>query len=88
MTAKISLLREIYNTEVDLADSGMQTFVKENRDWLIPYAVFCVLRDKGLPPAGTPLEELAIFANSHEKECGFFYFVQYHLHLQLLSASR
>lgn len=38
------------NREVILKDRNFKKFIKENEDWLIPYAAFCVLRDKYQTP--------------------------------------
>jgi 4-alpha-glucanotransferase len=48
MQVKRRLCREIYqhHQAAILADAGIHKFLKHNRDWLIPYAVFCLLRDR------------------------------------------
>lgn len=72
-----------------------QTFFKNNQEWLVPYAVFSYLRDKN----GTPefnkwaehqtynKEEIDVLANPKSviyQDISFFYFLQYHLHNQLI----
>jgi 4-alpha-glucanotransferase len=44
---KRRLTREIYqhHQAAVLTDDGIHKFLKVNRDWLLPYAVFCLLRD-------------------------------------------
>ncbi|MDO4735421.1 MAG: 4-alpha-glucanotransferase [Bacteroidia bacterium] len=48
LATKLSFLNHWYNQEKNniLAKRGFKSFVKQNREWLEPYAAFCVLRDK------------------------------------------
>ncbi len=91
--AKMKYLRKMYEQlGARCMDSkSFRDFEKHNRAWLMPYAVFSVLRDK----YGTAnFEEwktftkyaekrCAAFAERNEKEVGFYYYVQYHLDRQL-----
>ncbi len=91
--AKMNYLRKLYEQlGARCMDSkSFRDFEKRNREWLMPYAVFSVLRDK----YGTAnFEEwktftkyaekrCAAFAERNEKEVGFYYYVQYHLDRQL-----
>lgn len=91
--AKVKYLRKLYEQlGARCMDSkSFRDFEKRNRDWLMPYAVFSVLRDK----YGTAnFEEwktftkyaekrCAAFAERNEKEVGFYYYMQYHLDRQL-----
>ncbi len=91
--AKMKYLRKMYEQlGARCMDSkSFRDFEKRNREWLMPYAVFSVLRDK----YGTAnFEEwktftkyaekrCAAFAERNEKEVGFYYYVQYHLDRQL-----
>ena len=91
--AKINYLRKLYEQlGARCMDSkSFRDFEKRNRDWLMPYAVFSVLRDK----YGTAKFEewktftkfaekrCAAFAERNEKEVGFYYYMQYHLDRQL-----
>ena len=91
--AKIKYLRKMYEQlGARCMDSkSFRDFEKRNREWLMPYAVFSVLRDK----YGTAnFEEwktftkyaekrCAAFAERNEKEVGFYYYMQYHLDRQL-----
>lgn len=72
-----------------------QTFFKNNQEWLVPYAVFSYLRDKnGTPEFGKwsehqtynkkDIEALANPKSPVYPEISFFYFLQYHLHNQLI----
>ncbi|NJM37484.1 MAG: 4-alpha-glucanotransferase [Akkermansiaceae bacterium] len=47
MSVKWKLTRQIFTAhqEVILAGDRYQIFLEKNREWLIPYAAFCVLRD-------------------------------------------
>ena len=91
--AKMSYLRKLYEQlgARCMESKSFRDFEKRNREWLMPYAVFSVLRDK----YGTAnFEEwktftkyaekrCAAFAERNEKEVGFYYYVQYHLDRQL-----
>ena len=93
INAKMKYLRKLYEQlGARCMDSkSFRDFEKHNRAWLMPYAVFSVLRDK----YGTAnFEEwktftkyaekrCAAFAERNEKEVGFYYYVQYHLDRQL-----
>lgn len=98
ITLKWRLIRSIFNAHLDeiLADEALQQFIVNN-DWLKPYAVFCVLRDR----FGTLDFSLwqnfaqydfnatqAFFDATHPQylETLLHCFVQYHLHLQLSDA--
>ena len=91
--AKMKYLRKLYEQlGARCMDSkSFRDFEKNNRAWLMPYAVFSVLRDK----YGTANfnewktftkyaeKRCAAFAERNEKEVGFYYYVQYHLDRQL-----
>ncbi len=73
-------------------------FFELNREWLVPYAVFSYLRDKYKTPDFTKwkshkkfnessVQKYASPKHKHYDEIAFFYFVQYHLHLQLKEAA-
>lgn len=97
---KINVLRELF--EIDnlefTQDKEYQEFFQDNRDWLEPYAAFCFLRDK----YGTAdyskwktfcvynkqeIERITSSKSKQFKHIAFFYFVQFHLHLQLKEAA-
>lgn len=70
-------------------------FFENNKEWLVPYAVFSYLRDKnGTPEFGKWVEhsvynkkEIDALASPKSviyREVSFFYFLQYHLHTQLI----
>lgn len=70
-------------------------FFENNKVWLVPYAVFSYLRDEnGTPEFGKWKEhqvydkqEIEAFASPQSavyRKISFFYFLQYHLHSQLI----
>ncbi|MEO7960145.1 MAG: 4-alpha-glucanotransferase, partial [Ginsengibacter sp.] len=96
MKFKLSALREIYNASKKQFkdDPAYFEFFELNREWLVPYAVFSYLRDKYKTPDYTKwkthkdfdesgIQKFASPGKRHYKDIAFFYFVQYHLHLQL-----
>ncbi len=99
MKFKLSGLKEIFLSEKEkfLADEDFLQFFRDNKDWLVPYAAFCYLRDKN----GTAdFSRWKIYSRydknaigkyvspkaKHYPEIAFTYFLQYHLHLQLKEA--
>lgn len=100
MHYKMQALRELYTLDENafLQEKEFKDFFGENASWLKSYAAFCLLRDKW----GTSdfnkwkshsvynaeeVEKLASPKNKSSKEIRFWYFVQYHLHLQLKDAA-
>lgn len=95
--SKISFLRAIYPQEKDntFAEPGYYSFVKQNREWLYPYAAFCALRDHFKTANFREWGEYSTFSKELlEKLTGkksplytdihFYLFVQYHLHKQMV----
>ena len=89
---KQRFLREIYALcgEKILASRGFIRFYKQSQEWLLPYAVFCTLRDKHSAEKQKwgELENydpsLATqYAQHKAKRVGYYYFVQYMLDAQL-----
>jgi 4-alpha-glucanotransferase len=96
MKFKISVLKELYEAgeEEFKNDLNYFEFFELNRHWLVPYAAFCFLRDKYKTSDFTKwktnkvydeaeIQKLVSPKQSHYDKIAFFYFVQYHLHLQL-----
>ena len=93
VNAKIKYLRKMYEQlGARCMDSkSFRDFEKQNRAWLMPYAVFSVLRDKYKTADFTKWatfskfieKRCAAFAERNEKEVGFYYYMQYHLDRQL-----
>ncbi len=100
MRTKLSVLKELYTAQKEefLNDPGYIEFFNKNRDWLVPYAAFCYLRDKN----GTSdcsqwkiystynkeaIEKYVAPKARHYDQIALQYFIQYHLHLQLKEAA-
>ncbi len=96
MNAKWEFFKEIYaqDGEKTLDSANFKAFFNENKSWLVPYAAFSFLRDKfGTPEFGKWPEfnvykseeilELTSSNNPAYHQIALFYFLQYHLHLQL-----
>ncbi len=90
---KIKFLKELYKLcgkEV-MATKSFLDFMVESEEWLLPYAIYCTLRDKYSTTDFTQWAELSTYtkegaydyALSHEKEVGFYCFVQYLLDTEL-----
>lgn len=101
MNLKTTLLQRIYEkAQANLAsDKQFQQFVEENKDWLAPYAAFCQFRDefktsdhqkwKGRESiTKAQIDEIVSPKGANFKTVQYTYWVQYHLHLQLLEASQ
>ena len=99
LQAKMAALEEIYASAGDhfVKEKEYTVFFDENRHWLLPYAAFCYLRDK----YGTTdysqwkshqtynhfeIEKLLSPKSKSAKKIAFYFFIQYHLHLQLQEA--
>ena len=100
MKFKLGMLKELYElsgTEC-FASENYQVFFESNKHWLVPYAAFCYFRDKyetsdfqqwktnGVYDT-RDLEKLSAPASKTFNEIAFYYFIQYHLHLQLKEAA-
>ncbi|MCX5857112.1 MAG: 4-alpha-glucanotransferase, partial [Deltaproteobacteria bacterium] len=101
MSAKMAFLRRIFAAQAAdfLASATFQAFLEEQTDWLRPYAAFCCLRDRHgtsdcrnwgkfsrITPAA--IDQLTDPGAPHAREVAFHYFIQYHLHQQLLAAAQ
>ena len=77
-----------------MASDDYKAFFKENESWLLPYSVFCCLRDetgtvdfsKWGKMAKFSAKKVAEYASSHKKEVGFHYYEQYWADAQLKDA--
>ena len=78
---------------------GFDTFVRENEDWLQPYAAFCFLQSvtgtsehwtwgEWAKPSTQLIERLTSRKSLHFRSIALTYFVQFALHRQLLETSR
>jgi len=94
---KRSYMRKMYEQEGTkvLKTKGFQTFYEKNKEWLQPYAAFSYLRDKygtsqfsQWPAYSTyNAEEIEHLAQQERREFNYHYYIQYHLHLQLLAVA-
>ena len=97
--AKITYLRLLFAQEGSkvLSSKDFKEFLEEAGQWLVPYAQYCVLRDKygtacfeQWPDHNTWNEaDRAALLNSRSRqyrEASFWYYVQFVLHTQLLDA--
>lgn len=84
--------------ETLLESTGFRQFFKENKHWLVPYSVFCYLRDKYETPVFRNWPEHQVYHEEvisrmaeEDTACRpvarFNYFLQYVLHIQLRAAS-
>jgi 4-alpha-glucanotransferase len=101
MSAKMGFLKRIFTQQARdfLASAAFRAFLKEHADWLKPYAAFCCLRDHsgagdyrnwGEFSRATPsiIAHLTGPDTPYTRDMAFHYFIQYHLHQQLLAASQ
>lgn len=97
MAAKIGFLKKIFPSQktTTFRAQAYKTFFAGNQHWLVPYAAFCHLRDKfgtadfSQWPEHSQFDALKIAALVKDNDdVAFYYFVQYHLHLQLREATQ
>ena len=101
MKLKWKVLRTLFdkNGKHELASASFTEFFNNNAHWLVSYSAFSYLRelhgtvDYNTWPTHSKYNEAAILKLVDPKsttyaEISFYYFVQFHLHLQLKSASR
>lgn len=97
MNAKWEFFKIIYPQESPavFASDDYKIFFENNKEWLVPYAAFSYLRDlNGTPSFGKwdkyctynkeEIEALASQEQPHYHEIAIYYFLQYHLHKQLV----
>lgn len=97
---KWNFLKEIYPIQKDetFDEKGFSTYFNNNKHWLVPYAVFCYLRDEfgtanfnNWPAYRTyvqaDIDTLTNPTSDAYSDIAFHYFVQYHLHKQLQEAT-
>jgi 4-alpha-glucanotransferase len=99
MELKLKVLNDIYQLDKDsvFASAAYKQFFKENKDWLIAYAVFSYHRDVYKTADFTQWNSYSTFDNKAIEafvaptqpqfdQIGWYYFTQFHLHLQLQEA--
>jgi 4-alpha-glucanotransferase len=100
MKYKLAVLKKLYEIMGDesLSSVGFKKFFKENRHWLEPFAAFCYFRDKYGTAEFSQWKTNAVYNRQEiQKLCSpkspqyrqicYYYFNQYHLHLQLKEAA-
>ena len=88
-TAKMDYLHILFDQEWKRvkATKDYKQFFDDNKDWLVPYAQFCVNRDKyGTADFNQWPKESSKFKVQSSKSLDFWYFVQYNLDKQMQSA--
>ena len=99
LTKKFHYLRILWeeNGEMLKKDKAYQAFYQSNKDWLLPYAAFCYLRDKNITPDFNQWESHQTFDldaitvmyttdGGAASEIDFYIFIQYHADSQLKGA--
>ncbi|XP_047332614.1 4-alpha-glucanotransferase DPE2 [Impatiens glandulifera] len=100
METKLSIAKKIFNLEKSsiFKSSSFCKFFSENEEWLKPYAAFCFLRDffetsdhsewgRYSCYSRDKLEKLVSESSVHYDIIRFYYYIQFHLHLQLSEAA-
>lgn len=100
MKFKFSVLKELYEVmgESCFESEDYKQFFKDNRHWLESFAAFCYFRDKYSSSSFEEWKTNGVYKKSGiDKLCSpqspvyknicFYYFNQYHLHLQLKEAA-
>lgn len=91
---KIAFFHEIFAQEGQrtLASADYKAFVETNRSWLLPYAAFCVLRDRFGTPDFTQWPDgfdrydagrIERFAAANTADMDYVCYLQYHLDKQM-----
>ncbi len=96
---KMAALQELYEADGSafLEETSYLEFFDDNKGWLVPYAAFCFYRDKyktsdysqwktGSVYDEKEVAKLTGAKSKSYRQIAFYYFVQYHLHLQLKEA--
>ena len=100
MQFKMSIIKELFELDnmAFLEEKDYQVFFEDNKNWLVAYAAFCFLRDKYKTSDFSKWKTNSVY-NQDEitkltspkskqfKQFAFYYFIQYHLHLQLKEAA-
>jgi 4-alpha-glucanotransferase len=100
LLSKQKLVKQLYKAQKDdfFNLDSYKIFFEDNKQWLVPFAAYSYLRDKNKTADFTQWKQYTAFdktaidkltnpAQKHFDEIGIHYFIQYHLHVQLKSAS-
>ncbi len=101
MKVKWDFLKTIFPAlkENTFADPEFRAFFEENSHWLVPYAAFSYLREQNNTSEFSKwssnqtynqqaINDLAGSPTGATDEISIYYFIQFHLHLQLLAATK
>ena len=93
---KSRYMRRLYSLKGSetLESDGYQRFVERNKDWLVPYAAFCLLRDRFNTSDMSDWGEYAVYdagkvaelTKNSKSEADYWMYIQYHLDRQLHEA--
>lgn len=93
---KSRYFRRLYDIagEETLSSGDYVSFTERNRDWLVPYAAFCMLRDRNNTSDMNCWGEYAVYdskkieklVEDNYKEASYWMFLQFHLDKQLHKA--
>jgi 4-alpha-glucanotransferase len=99
LTLKIDVLKRIFEKDKNafLKEKEWLSFFNDHGNWLTPFAAFCTLRDKNNTADFSAWGEYAVYneaiikkftseKSEHYSTILFWYFVQYHLHIQIKDA--
>ncbi|MFZ9661381.1 MAG: 4-alpha-glucanotransferase, partial [Chitinophagaceae bacterium] len=99
MQFKMDVIQNLFFLQKDktFSSAGFNDFFEDNKEWLIAYAVFSYHRDLYKTADFTKWDTFSTFNDievlefaspkkKHYEGIGFYYFIQYHLHLQLKEA--
>jgi 4-alpha-glucanotransferase len=97
---KLAALEELYQLKKEevFEEEGFKEFFEKSKHWLVPYAAYCYLRDRnGTADFSqwslygqydkTSIQKYVSPKAKHYDSVALHYFIQYHLHLQLLEAA-
>src|SRR5690606_16036742 len=100
MRYKWKIIKQLYQAQKEtfFQDEAYLQFREANQHWLVPYAAYSYLRDKYSTSKYTAwkqyssydrkaIEKLTGAHQKHFDEVGIYYFIQFHLHLQLKAAT-
>jgi 4-alpha-glucanotransferase len=100
MRLKMAMLKELFDlmSKECFESEDYKKFFGDNRHWLVPYAAFSYFRDKygsshfdewktNSVYNKEEIDALISLKSAVQKEISFYFFIQYHLHLQLKDAA-
>jgi 4-alpha-glucanotransferase len=97
MNAKWEYFKIVYPQESPkvFSSDDYKAFFEANKEWLVPYAAFSYLRDLNGTPSFAKWQQYSVYKKEeidaltspnlpHYHEIAIYYFLQYHLHKQLV----